>query len=46
MLSKKFKVAHKPLDEFEDESEVNYYEDYKVKKHNQKLRKKKLRDGN
>lgn len=32
--SKKITDAHKPSDEFEDESEENYSENYEVKKRN------------
>lgn len=38
MSSKKIIDVKKPLDGFEDESEVNYYYDYESKKWKQKLR--------
>lgn len=39
-IPKKIKDAHKPLDEFE----VNYWEDFDLKKRKKKLRKKKSRN--
>lgn len=38
---KKIKDVYKPLDEFEEVSEVNYYADYEIKKRKLKLTKKK-----